>query len=243
MDPLRPPRSSPAGPVRARGDHRAIRAAVTVLLVTSFAAPVGAQRSLGAPRDTLANLDTSTTSAPSRSLQVTRGDSGARYRPESFTHFAMRTFGPLPLLRSTAMAGLDQWRRAPVGWSQTGRGFRDRLDSHLSAEVLSHTIRFGVASAAREEIGKYQRCECVGFGARLEHALVTPLRVETPRGEHLSAVTPFGEIASALVVTSVQPGGFSIGRGLHAGASGLASASLTAVAREFWPWHWRPPGL
>ena len=204
---------------------------------------MGAQQGSVAPRDTLASADTSTAVAPSRSRQIAREDSGARYRPESFTHFAMRTFGPLPLLRSTAMAGFDQWRRTPMGWSQTGSGFRDRLESHLSAEVLSHTIRFGVASAAHEEIGKYQRCECVGFGGRLEHALLAPLRVETPRGERLSAITPLGGIASALVVTSVRPGGFSIGRGLQGGASGLASASLTAVAREFWPWHWRPPGL
>jgi hypothetical protein len=209
-----------------------------MLLALSLATVVGAQRPGSAPGDMLIDVDSLALAGVAN-----RADSSVRYQPETFAHFAMHTFGPVPLLRSTAMAGFDQWRRQPDGWFENKRGLRDRLDSRLGAEMLAHTIRFGFARAAREQSGKFQRCVCADFGARLEYALATPFRVETPTGERLSAITPFGDIASALVVTSVHPGGFSVRRGLLSGASGLASASLTSVAREFWPWHWRPPGL
>ena len=235
---LRPPRSPRAA--RAR-KHRVRPLPCTAMLLSlSLATGAAAQLPDNATRDTTFAIDSTSLA---RAVSANRADSSVRYVPESFAHFAMRTFGPVPLLRSTAMAGFDQWRRQPDGWFQNRRGLRDRLDSRLGAEMLAHTIRFGFARAAREEQGKFRRCDCADFGARLEYALLTPFRVETPRGEHFSAITPFGDITSALVVTSVHPGGFSVRRGLLAGASGIASASLTSVAREFWPWHWRPPGL
>jgi hypothetical protein len=170
-------------------------------------------------------------------------DVESTYRSESFGSFAMRTIGPIPLLRSAAMAGLDQWRRQPVHWTQTSRGFRDRLDSHLGGEVIGHTIRFAIARAAQEEREKYRPCDCLGFQSRLTHSLLSPFRVETPRGERYSAIGVAGDFASSLAVTSVHPGGFSFSRGVEGGASGIASAALTATVREFWPWHWRPPGM
>jgi hypothetical protein len=156
----------------------------------------------------------------------------------------MRTFGPLPLARATALAGFDQWRHQPEHWNQDARGFRDRLDSRLGAEVLAHTLRFVVARAAREQTGRYRRCSsCETLRERIEYALMTPFRVETPTGVRLSAVTPLTEIGSSLVVTSVHPGGFSFRDGAVGGVSGLASTSLTSLGRELWPWHWRPPGF
>jgi hypothetical protein len=155
----------------------------------------------------------------------------------------MRTIGPLPVLRAAAVAGFDQWRRQPVHWSQTSQGFRDRLDSHLGGEVIGHTIRYAFARAAQAEPDKYRPCDCLGFGSRLTHALVSPFRVETPRGERYTGVGVVGEFVSSLAVTSVRPGGFSFSRGVEGAASGIASTAATAIAREFWPWHWRPPGL
>jgi hypothetical protein len=142
-----------------------------------------------------------------------------------------------------AFAGFDQWRRQPDHWTQTSRGFRDRLDSRLGGEVLGHSIRFAFERVAHEQPEKYRPCQCDGFEPRLSHALLAPLRVETPNGQRLSAMAPLGVLVSSLAVTSVHPGGFSLSRGLESGAGGVASAALTTVVREFWPWRWRPPGL
>ncbi|HEY2377327.1 MAG TPA: hypothetical protein VGH98_15225 [Gemmatimonadaceae bacterium] len=191
-----------------------------------------------------ARADAQTTTATAADT-VQRSDStpSTRYRYESFASFAKHTFGPMPLLRATAFAGFDQWRRQPVHWTQTSRGFRDRLDSRLGGEVLGHSIQFAFERAAHEQPEKFHACQCEGLEPRTLHALLTPLRVETPNGPRLSAIAPFGVVVGALAVTSVHPGGFSLSRGLEGAAGGVASAALTSVVRELWPWHWRPPGL
>ena len=146
-------------------------------------------------------------------------------------------------LRSAAMAGLDQWRRQPAHWTQTGRGYRDRLDSHFGGEVIGHTTRFAIERLMQEQPAKYRPCDCVGFASRLTHALQSPFRVETPRGERYSAAGVAGDILSSLAVTAVRPGGFSLAHGAVGGVGSVASTALNAMAREFWPWHWRPLGL
>jgi len=210
-------------------------------LMILVAQQASAQTTTAAATDTVPSSDSTLKSG--LVAHATPKDSDARFRSESFASFAKRTFGPVPLLRSTALSGVEQWRRQPVHRAQTSRGFRDRLDSRLGGEVLGHTIRFAFERVAHEAPEKYHACQCEGLERRLSHALLTPFRVATPNGERLSAVGPLGDLVSGLAVTSVQPGGFSPSRGLQSGAGGVASAALTSVVREFWPWHWRPPGL
>lgn len=214
---------------------------VALVLALLVAARAGAQTTTAAAADTVQRSDS--TPKASTVAQAAPPDSDARFRAESFASFAKRTFGPVPLLRSTALAGFDQWRRQPVHWTQTSHGFRDRLDSRIGGEVLGHSIRFAFDRAAHEQREKFHVCQCEGLEPRLSYALLTPLRVDTPNGQRLSAMAPLGALVSALAVTSVHPGGFSLSRGLEGGAGGVASAALTSVVREFWPWRWRPPGL
>jgi hypothetical protein len=75
------------------------------------------------------------------------------------------------------------------------------------------------------------------------HALAIPWRVETPHGTVWSGLVAVTELTSALLVTTVEPRGFSWGEGLRAGATGLLASSVLYAAREFWPWHRRPPGF
>ena len=56
-------------------------------------------------------------------------------------------------------------------------------------------------------------------------------------------LTPLSDLTSGVLVTSVHPGGFSVGEGLRSGLTGLAASSLIAAGREFWPFRWRPPGV
>jgi hypothetical protein len=67
--------------------------------------------------------------------------------------------------------------------------------------------------------------------------------MDTPRGTHLSLLAPASEIGSAILITSMHPGGFSVRDGLGAGAVGVLVSALGSVAREFWPWHRRPFGI
>lgn len=207
--------------------------------VLTLGVRAGAQATNVAAADSVQCGDSTGFTVPSRRQPV----STAHYQPEPFLRFAIRTVGPLALLRSTALAGVDQFRRQPIHWTQNSRGFRDRLDAHLGGEIIGHTIEFAVRRAARQEPEKFRPCDCSGLEPRLTHALLTPFRVGTPEGERYSVILPTSAVVSALTVTSVHPGGFSLSRGLEGGAGGVASAALTSVVREFWPWRWRPPGL
>ena len=217
---------------------RRLVSAVAFAVMPAIALRAGAQATI-ASGDSVQRGD----STSSRMAAAARPDSNSRYQVESFSSFARRSFGPVPLLRSAALAGFDQWRRQPVHWTQTSRGFRDRLDARLGGEVLGHGIRYAIDRVAEEQSGKYRSCQCEGLEARAAHALFTPFRVETPHGERYSVMTPTGVIISSLAVTSVHPGGFSLSRGLASGAGSIGSTALSSLVREFWPWHWRPPGL
>jgi hypothetical protein len=211
------------------------------LVLTLVAASAGAQTTTAAVVDTVQCSDSTLKSG--LAVRAAPADTGTHFQLESFASFAKRTVGPMPLFRSMAFAGFDQWRRQPVHWTQTSRGFRDRLDSRLGGEVLSHSISFAFERATHQQPEKYRPCQCDGLEPRLSHAFLAPFRVETPNGQRFSALAPFGVLVSSLVVTSVHPGGFSLSRGLESGAGSVASAALTSVVREFWPWRWRPPGL
>ena len=215
-------------------------ALITAATFGALAVPAAAQ----APH----SVSDSVTFADSTAARIQNGparDSGIAtgYRPESFGSFAWRTFGPIPLLKTTALAGVAQWRRQPVGGTQIGRGFRDRLDARLGGELLGRSIRFAVDRAANQQLERFHPCVCEGFEPRLSHALLAPFRVMTPGGERYSVINAAGAIVGALAVTSVHQGGVSWSRGLSSGAGSIASSALTSVAKEFWPWHWRPPGL
>jgi hypothetical protein len=94
-----------------------------------------------------------------------------------------------------------------------------------------------------ERPAHFTLCDCVGTSARLGHALVMPLLMQTPRGTRLSLLAPASEIVSAILVTSLRPGGLAFGSGLAGGAVGVGASALGAVAREFWPFHRRPFGI
>jgi hypothetical protein len=181
--------------------------------------------------------------AAAQTDSAAKADTLAAYRPEPVRAYVLNTFGPLPVLRSAALAGFDQWRGAPVEFPRNGRGYLDRFSSRAAQIAIAHTIRFGASRALDERESRFSRCRCEGFEARLTHALALPYRVDSPTGTHLSMLTPLSDLASGVLVTSVHPGGFSLSEGLVSGVTDLFASSLIAAGREFWPFHWRPPGV
>jgi hypothetical protein len=183
------------------------------------------------------------TAAGAQSDSTARPDSVPVYRPETVRAYLLNTYGPLPLLRSAALAGYDQWRGYPKEFPRNGHGYLDRVSSRSAQIAIAHTIRFGVARALDERATRFSPCTCVGFEPRLAHALILPYRVDSPGGTHLSVLTPLSDLTSGVLVTSVHPGGFSLIDGLRGGLTDLLASSLIAAGREFWPFHWRPPGV
>jgi hypothetical protein len=165
------------------------------------------------------------------------------YRPEELRGYLFGTFGPRPVIRALALAGYDQWRRRPPNLPSGWRGFEDRLGARYGQVAISHTLRFGLSRVFDERTIRYRPCVCGDSASRLAYALISPLRVNTPRGIRLSIMNPVAEITSGILVTAVRPGGFNVADGARNGIIGLAGESATSLVREFWPWHWRPPFL
>ncbi|HXT18220.1 MAG TPA: hypothetical protein VN706_21495 [Gemmatimonadaceae bacterium] len=166
------------------------------------------------------------------------------YTPATVSDYLHGMVGPRSVLRGFGLAGFDQWRGRPKQFPRTWRGFEDRVGERYGQVAISHTLRFGASRILDERNLRYWPCSC-GDGdtraSRWFNALTGPFRVTSPNGIHLSILNPVTELVSGVLVTSVRPGGFHVGEGLRDGVTGLAGEALADVAREFWPWKWRPP--
>ena len=165
------------------------------------------------------------------------------YRPEALGAYARDIVGPKAIARATLLAGFDQWRGNPSAYERTWRGFGDRLGSRFAQVSISHTLRFGLSRAFDERSVTYRPCVCGDTGSRFNYALLSPLRVTSPTGIHLSVMNPISEVASGILVTGVRSSGLHVGEGIRDGVTGLAAESALSMLREFWPWKRRPPFL
>ena len=167
----------------------------------------------------------------------------ASYRAVTFPDYVTNVVGPRSLLESVGFAALAQATDRATEWPKTWRGYGDRLSTRLGEVALAQSIRLGLFAALRERSVDATRCQCIGVRARLAHAALTPVRVDTPRGARLSMLGPVSEIGGSLLITTLRPDGFSWREGLRGGVISVAMSPLLPLAREFWPWRWRPPGL
>jgi hypothetical protein len=178
-------------------------------------------------------------SAPRLSGQTPQIDTS--YHPQSVGSYVSSMIGPLPVIRTLALSGFDQWRGRPRAFPRNDRGFEDRIGSRFGQLGISRTLRFGVARAFDQRPVRYRLCTCTETGDRVMYAILSPLRVSTPTGLRTTALNPATEVASGILVTAVHPGGLNVREGIVAGVTGVASESALSLVREFWPWHWRPP--
>jgi hypothetical protein len=195
------------------------------------------------PADTTGSAPARAESDTSHSTSLARGDSVNGYLRMTPGEYVYRILGPRALLREAATAGFDQATKRPKEWPKTWSGYGHRALSRLGTEAIAQSVVFGVSQSLDERPAHFALCKCTGTGARLGHALLHPLRMDTPRGPHVSVLAPASEIGSAILITSLHPGGLSVWDGLVGGAVGVLVSALGSVAREFWPWHRRPLGI
>lgn len=167
-----------------------------------------------------------------------RSDSLPSLEDLSLRRYLWQTVGPVTLLRAAALGGIDQARDHPPEWARDAHGYAQRAGSHFAAAAIGTTLRFGLGSLLHQRTGDFVPCTCQGWWPRLRHAAATPVRAWGREGWTTSALTPLTELGSALLVTTVRPGGFNVRDGLRNGAMGVASLAAVSVVHEFWPWPW-----
>ena len=153
-----------------------------------------------------------------------------------FTIYLNRTYGPGALLKSGAMAGINQARNRPVEWGQGWDAYGDRFGSSMGHRAVSNTISFGVG-ALRGEDPRHFPSGQTRISARIGIALAQTFVVHTDNGGRTVAI---GRIAGAFgggfVSRTWQPEGHGIIRpGLRSGAMSLASGAVSDIIHEFWP--------
>jgi hypothetical protein len=215
----------------------------TVTMLTCGSLRLGAQKPPSPGADTTALLIIRDPGAVADTSAPAADDMAKGYHRMTLGEYGNRVLGPRALLRDAATAGYGQFRGRPIEWSKDWHGYGNRVSSRLGTAAIAQTIVLGVSVLRDERPAHFTLCDCTGTSARLGHALITPLLMDTPQGQHFSLLAPASEIVSAILITSLHPGGLSLTSGLGAGAVGIAATALGAVAREFWPFHRRPFGI
>jgi hypothetical protein len=214
-----------------------------VTMITCGSMRLGAQNPPSPGADTTALRIMPAPDSLADTVAVASDDQSKGYHRMTLEEWGTRVLGPRALIRDVATAGYSQVRGRPIEWSKSWQGYGNRLSARLGTAAIAQTIVLGVSVMRDERPAHFTLCECTGTTERLGHALVTPLMMETPQGQHFSLLAPASEIVSAILITSLHPGGLSLTSGLGAGGVGIAATALGAVAREFWPFHRRPFGI
>jgi hypothetical protein len=218
------------------------------LCVTVFSAPVNAQGAAGAG----GSSGQEQTTAPSQQQQpgqtsqpkmmspnVANVQPGEVYRrpteKEKLRSYAFVSFGPYAFIGSVAAAGVQQADNAAPEWGQGWDAYGVRVANNFGINLVTQTTRYGLAEVFHEDTLFY-RCECSGFGHRLEHALLSTVTARRGDDGHrvfsfASLVAPYagGEVAAL----AWYPSRYNASDGFRFGNYNLAVQAGLNVALEF----------
>src|SRR5271169_7009924 len=91
----------------------------------------------------------SSTSQPQPSALSNLPIAAAYSRPtagEKWNHLLHEAIGPYTLIKTAAVAGVQQGKNAPPDWGQDGAGFGDRLGSEYGRFLSEAASRYAIAA-------------------------------------------------------------------------------------------------
>ena len=226
-----------------------IRLALTLLPlcagVMMFSAPVNAQGAAGAgtssgQQQTTPPAQEEQPSQPAilshRAATVQPGQAYQRPTEKDRLHgYIFDAFGPYAFISAVTVAGIQQGRNRPPDWGQGWGAYGDRVASDFGINLVTQTTRYGLAEIFREDT-LYYRCECTGFGHRLEHALISTITAR--RGTDGHRTFSFSSLAAPYAGTEAAallwyPSRFDAMDGFRMGNINLAVQAGYNVAFEF----------
>ncbi len=214
------------------------------LYVAIFSAPVNAQSAAGAgtssgQQQTTPPVQQKPSHPPILSHRAATVQPGQPYQRPSETDklrgYIFDTFGPYAFLSAVSVAGIQQARNKPPDWGQGWGAYGDRVASDFGVNLVTQTTRYGLAELFREDT-LYYRCECTGFGRRLEHALIST--VTARRGADGHRTFSFTALAAPYAGTEAAallwyPSRFDASDGFRMGNINLAVQAGYNIAFEF----------
>jgi hypothetical protein len=133
-------------------------------------------------------------------------------------------------------AAFNQAIDYPRGWGHTSGAFGRRVGSLYGQDIISRTIRFGVATVDREDPRFYPSNE-TGLWKRTKHAILETIMSKTPGGGEMPAFSRFaGLYGSAAIANTWEPkGNTGVGHIVENGSIALAGSVGWHIFAEFWP--------
>ena len=171
----------------------------------------------------------SASQAPSRNaFTLTLGE-----RFDIYRHAILR---PYSVVGPALGAGIGQWEDEPPGWGQGGQGYGRRIASGMGRQLISETIRFGVAAADGED-PRYQRSNETGVWNRARYAIVETFTSRTSSGARIPAYSRFAGIyGAAFIANTWYPDNrATAGYALRRGSTALGSSVGFHLFEEFVP--------
>lgn len=179
-------------------------------------------------QSSLPNAPSATTQSYKADDELTLGDRFQIYRKAIIR--------PYSLVGPALGAGVGQWENGPPEWGQGGAGYARRLASGVGRQLISETIRFGVA-AADGEGPRYHRSQDSGVWNRARHAIAETFTSETASGRRIPAYSRFaGSYGAAFISNTWYPDSQATpGWALRRGSTALASSVGFHLFQEFVP--------
>ena len=173
--------------------------------------------------------------APSSTVQAYQ-PVGELTLEDRFTIYRKAVLRPYSLLGPAFGAGIGQWEDEPPEWGQGARGYGYRIASGMGRQLISETIRFGIAAADGED-PRYHRSQDTGVWKRAEHAIVETFTSQTANGSRMPAYSRFaGTYGAAFISNAWYPGSrASAGWALRRGTTALAASVGFHLFEEFLP--------
>jgi hypothetical protein len=155
---------------------------------------------------------------------------------ERFHIYRQAIIRPYSIVGPALGAAIGQWEDEPPEWGQGGQGYGRRIASGMGRQLISETIRFGVAAADGED-PRYHRSEETGVWKRARHAIVGTFTSETASGNRIPAYSRFaGTYGAAFISNAWYPDSrATAGWALRRGSTALASSVGFHLFEEFLP--------
>jgi nitrate reductase NapE component len=154
---------------------------------------------------------------------------------EKLKAFAFDTIGPYPIIGSALTGGVQQAYGTPPEWGGGAQGYGQRVASAFGINLVTQSTRYGLSEIFREDT-LYYRCECTGFGHRLEHALISTVTARRGDDGHRvfsipALVAPYAGTEAAALLW--YPGRYDASDGFRTGNYNLLVQAGLNVAIEF----------
>ena len=167
-----------------------------------------------------------------------KSDSPSRFTFRDRVRFYEKTtFSPFALTGPIAGAAVTQWTtNNPPEWGQGFRGYGRRVASGYGRQVISNTIGFGVALAAKEDPRHYPTGETGVWKRGLFAARQVVISHNRSGGLMPAYSRIVGTYSAAFISNAWYPAPYSNAHSaFYRGSTALASAIIWQEFKEFWP--------